>query len=426
MSERKIDLLIDTETEQALLHSLMSFDTDETMSVLLKAQEKLFYDKEHQTIFGVVKKIEDLPNVKLSLETVMAELRAYNASAIPSLMNIATSEPTPSPAHAFAILDEWYRKRKVYYALKNGLDALFEGEESSLVVGNQISKELDDAIIINNDTFTSFADLRVQFANATPLAKISTGIPFLDAKMKGGLEDGQFVLLFGDPEAGKTMLGTQIMRNMSKNWKTMFFPFEFSSRSFFEHSKDRYKGQFNEDNLYVEDGSADLFDIESKLKMFAKRGGKIALIDSQSMVENHSNKGTSEERETEKFHVLSRVCLRYGLRIIFICQQAKEDTRSGIVSPMKSKMGGHYAHQIYKVEMPKKKYDNDGNLVNFTERDLVVYKNKQTGLFGKKPIHFDKKTLEFTGMSKPKEDGYKIIIEEDDKDNNVYMPHMGD
>lgn len=429
MSERKLSNLVDIETERALLHALMVFNTSETLNVLLKIQENVFYDKEHQEIFKVIKKIEELPNVQLSLETVMAEIRIFRIKAIPTLTNIALSEPTPSPAHAFAILDEWNRKRKLYIAFKVGMDELFEKEETSLVIGNNAMKQVDEAILVNDDNFTSFADLRVKYANATPLAKISTGVPFLDSKLKGGIDEGQFILLFGDQEAGKTMLGTQIIRNMSRQWKTMFFPFEFSDRSFYEHSKDRYKGKFNENNLFVEDGSSDLFDVEAKLKLFANSGGKLALIDSQAMITNHSNKGTSEERETEKFHVLSRVCLRYGLRIIFICQQAKEDTRSGIVSPMKSKMGGHYAHQIMKVEMPKVKYDKKGNIENFGERDLVIYKNKQTGLFGKKPIHFDLKTLEFTGMSKKKAD-YEIEYEDETrntkggKDDNVYLPQI--
>ena len=433
MSNKNIKNLVDIETERALLHSLMIFDTNETLLVLLKVQENIFYDKDHHAILKAVKKIEELPSVKLTLESVMAEIRTFSLQSVDALTNIALTEPTASPSYSLGILEEWNRKRKLYIAFTHGLEELFTGEDNSLVIGNNSLKKVDEAIMVNDDSFTSFADLRVKYANATPLAKISTGVPFLDAKMKGGIDEGQFILLFGDQEAGKTMLGTQIVRNMSRQWKTIFFPFEFSSRSFFEHSKDRYKGKFNEDNLLVEDGSSDLFDVEAKLKLFSKRGGKLALIDSQAMVTNHGNKGTSEERETEKFHVLSRVCLRYGLRIIFICQQAKEDTRSGIVSPMKSKMGGHYAHQIYKVEMPKVKYDNDGNIVNFGERDLVIYKNKQTGLFGKKPIHFDIKSLEFRGSSKNKADlqveyqnqmgkttGYETLKR---SDNTIEMPH---
>ncbi|WP_369094649.1 hypothetical protein [Helicobacter bizzozeronii] len=38
---------------------------------------------------------------------------------------------------------------------------------------------------------------------------------FLDKTLEGGFELRQLVLIGGDPEAGKTMLGVQILRHMS-------------------------------------------------------------------------------------------------------------------------------------------------------------------------------------------------------------------
>jgi hypothetical protein len=369
---------------------------------MLKCQLDIFYQDDHKKIFETLKNLDN-KSVKISMETVRAEMMNRHPKSIDWLMSVAIADPTPSPLHAYSVLEEWNRKRKLLYAFLQGIEAIFNGDESSLIIGNDVAKKVDEATMKTSDDFTSFADLRKIYADAKPLAKISTGVPFLDAKMNGGMEEGQFILLFGDPEAGKTMLGTQILRNVARNFDCIFFPFEFSARSFFDHTKDRYNGQFNEENLKIEEESTDLFDIEAKLKLFARRGGKFALIDSQMMISNSQNRGTTEERESEKFHILSRLCVRYGLRIMLICQQAKEDTRSGIVTPAKTKAGAHYAHQIYKIEMPKVKYDENGDILKEGEREIVAYKNKQTGKFGKKAIHFDKKKLIFTGRSKPKE-----------------------
>ena len=231
--------LVDIETERSLLRSLIEFDTSESQQIMLKCQSDLFYQEVHRKILESIK-ILDNNSVAISMATVRAEMMKRHPKSIDGLMSVAISDPTPSPQHAYSVLEEWSRKRKLLHAFLQGIEAVFKGDESSLIIGNEVAKKVDEATMKTSDDFTSFADLRKIYADSKPLAKISTGIPFLDAKMNGGIEEGQFVLLFGDPEAGKTMLGTQILRNVAKNFNCIFFPFEFSSRSFFDHTKDRY------------------------------------------------------------------------------------------------------------------------------------------------------------------------------------------
>ncbi|HIP31420.1 MAG TPA: hypothetical protein EYG86_01520, partial [Crocinitomicaceae bacterium] len=409
--EFNISNLIDVETERSLLRALIELDTEETLLALMKLKEDVFYVKEHKMIFGIIKNLDER-NFKLQMETVRAEVLNQSLDCMDALINVAQTEPAVAIKFVSQSLEEWERKRKLYYLVKETMASLQEGTDSSYSVANNLAKKSDDIILNNDEDFTSYRDLKEKLKDATPLAKISTGMPFIDAKLRGGIEEGQFILLFGDTEAGKTLLGTQILRNVAKNFKAIFFPFEFSSRSFKERTE-KNEDNFNHDNLFIEEGSADILDIEVKLKLFAKRGGSIALIDSQMMLTNVFNKGTSEERETEKFIILQRICVKYGLRIILIAQQGKEDTRSGTITPMKSKNGSHAAHQMWYIKKPKLEFTEQGEEKNRGEREFIFHKNKQTGNFGSKPIQLNYRTMEFAGRH----------FDEDDKRSKNHGSH---
>lgn len=393
--------LSDVETERSLLRALMEFDTDETVMSLVKLKEEHFFDEGHQRIFTVLRELDDR-GIKLDIQIVKTELSRSDPKSIDALRLIALSEPMAAQMRAVDALDEWARKRALHRAYIEGLNAIHSGE-SSRMSGNDVAKQIDDATLTTVDDFKTYSELEKEYETLPPLAKIPTGIPFLDSKLKGGLEAGKFVLLFGDPEAGKTALGAHILRNVSNNFKTIFFPFEFSSRDFIEKNAVN-KGKFNPDNFIIDDDSTDIHDLAAKLKIFAKQGGQLALIDSQMMVTNLKNRGTSEEKETEKFTILARICIRYSIRIIFICQQGKEDTRSGTVTPMKSKNGAHSAHIIIYVEKPKFERDENGDDINKGKREVVFFKNKQTGVFGSKPVKIDPRTLEFSGRQFDEDD----------------------
>ncbi len=217
------------------------------------------------------------------------------------------------------------------------------------------------------------------FKNKPPIEKIQTGISFLDSITEGGIELGQIVLLSGDPEAGKTLLGVQFLMSAHQQHKVTYFGFEFSVRKHIETLKSK---NFNikAENYFIDDQSCELNDLISQIRSLAKEGHKVFLIDSQMKIQAPIVGRTIEEVETTKFSALGETARSLQVLIIFIVQNSKNDS----YTPIGSRKGGHEAHLLIRVERLKR---NELSFIkDYAERSkhrrIVILKNKQTGLSG--------------------------------------------
>ncbi|PUD42723.1 helicase DnaB [Helicobacter pylori] len=217
------------------------------------------------------------------------------------------------------------------------------------------------------------------FNNKAPIEKIETGINFLDTVTEGGIEVGQMVLLSGDPEAGKTLLGVQCLTQAQQKHKVTYFGFEFSVRKHIETLKEK-RFHIKPDNYFIDDQSCELNDLIFQIRSLSKEGHKVFLIDSQMKVQAPIVGRTTEEIETAKFTALSEVARNLQVLVIFIVQNSKNDN----YTPTGSRKGGHEAHLMIRIERLKK-YDLP-QIKDFVERGkhrrIVILKNKQTGLSG--------------------------------------------
>lgn len=217
------------------------------------------------------------------------------------------------------------------------------------------------------------------FNSKAPIEKIETGINFLDTVTEGGIEVGQMVLLSGDPEAGKTLLGVQCLTQAQQNHKVTYFGFEFSVRKHIETLKEK-RFAIKVDNYFIDDQSCELNDLIFQIRSLSKEGHKVFLIDSQMKIQAPIVGRTTEEVETAKFTALSEIARNLQVLIIFIIQNSKNDS----YTPTGSRKGGHEAHLMIRIERLKK-YDLP-QIKNFYERSkhrrIVILKNKQTGLSG--------------------------------------------
>ncbi|MGL2605586.1 RAD55 family ATPase [Helicobacter pylori] len=217
------------------------------------------------------------------------------------------------------------------------------------------------------------------FKNKPPIEKIKTGIHFLDHLTDGGIEVGQMVLLSGDPEAGKTLLGVQCLINAQQQYKVTYFGFEFSVRKHIETLREK-NFTIKTDHYFIDDQSCELNDLIFQIRSLAKEGHKVFLIDSQMKIQSPIVGRTTEEVETAKFTALSEVARNLQVLVIFIVQNSKNDN----YTPTGSRKGGHEAHLMIRIERIKK-YDLP-QIKDFAERAkhrrIVILKNKQTGLSG--------------------------------------------
>lgn len=217
------------------------------------------------------------------------------------------------------------------------------------------------------------------FKNKPPIEKIPTGINFLDSITEGGIELGQMVLLSGDPEAGKTLLGVQFLTSAQQQHKVTYFGFEFSVRKHIETLK-RKNFEIRADNYFIDDQSCELNDLISQIRTLSKEGHKVFLIDSQMKIQAPIVGRTVEEVETSKFSALSETARSLQVLIVFIVQNSKNDN----YTPTGSRKGGHEAHLMIRIE--RLKMNQLKTVKDFTERSkyrrIVILKNKQTGLSG--------------------------------------------
>ncbi len=224
-----------------------------------------------------------------------------------------------------------------------------------------------------------FNEWEEYFKNKPPIEKIPTGINYLDTITDGGIELGQIVLLSGEPEAGKTLLGVQFLMNAHQQHKVTYFGFEFSVRKHIETLRDKnfnIKGE----NYFIDDQSCELNDLISQIRSLAKEDHKVFLIDSQMKIQAPIVGKTIEEIETSKFIALGEAARSLQVLIIFIVQNSKSDS----YTPIGSRKGGHEAHLLIRVERLKR---NELPFIkDYAERSkhrrIVILKNKQTGLSG--------------------------------------------
>ncbi|GAA8101451.1 hypothetical protein Kazakh3189_09020 [Helicobacter pylori] len=239
-----------------------------------------------------------------------------------------------------------------------------------------LNKYINLGIVRNGKYFWEWEEY---FRDKPSIEKIETGINFLDAITSGGIELGQIVLLSGDPEAGKTLLGVQFLMYAHQKHKVTYFGFEFSVRKHIETLKDKnfnIKGE----NYFIDDQSCELNDLIAQIRSLSKEGHKVFLIDSQMKIQAPVIGRTIEEIETSKFSALSECARNLQILIIFIIQNSKNDS----YTPTGSRKGGHEAHLMIRIERLKR--NQLPEVKDFNERAkhrrILILKNKQTGLSG--------------------------------------------
>ncbi len=243
-----------------------------------------------------------------------------------------------------------------------------------------LNKYINLGIVRNGKYFWEWEEY---FKNKPPIEKIETGVGFLDTITDGGIELGQMVLLSGDPEAGKTLLGVQFLMSAHQHHKVTYFGFEFSVRKHIETLRSK---NFNikAENYFIDEQSCELNDLISQIRSLTKEGHKVFLIDSQMKIQAPIIGRTVEEVETSKFSAISETARSLQVLIIFIVQNSKNDS----YTPTGSRKGGHEAHLMIRIERLKK-YQMS-NIKDFNERGkyrrIVILKNKQTGLSGYKYV----------------------------------------
>lgn len=270
--------------------------------------------------------------------------------------------------------------KKMLFASENGevLDVLTERAKLEITHNNYKSAQ-------------SWSD---EFASKPKTPSFSTGIHFFDECLRGGIELGQLMILGGDAEAGKTTFGLQMLEFLSKKQKTCFFCFEFTIDGYLKTKSQNRGLKFPLENMIIINDGYHINEIAQNIKNLVRQGVRFFLIDSQMRITNTGGRNIEEE-ESQKFSTLARLCHSLNIFVCLIIQTAKGDR----FNPSNSKKGAHEASISVRIEMlPPAKDDiaQKGQEWDENARNVLVYKNKQTGIHNKRKLAFDKNKGKFS------------------------------
>lgn len=417
-----------------------------------------FFDESSKSIYRGIRDLDDRSE-HITIETLANWVLMNDNNASQSLTMLLTVAPIPSLSTIVGQLIELSNKRNLYLVTQQMQIALEDKSNTSFNVIKMMEEAIMSVDVVSGTKAKSYGELALYYENQPPLAVMKSHT-FLDQMFgRGGVSLGGLILVMGSPEAGKTVFGVQILEYIAKVAPVLFFAFEFTVREYVgltgEKGRDIYLDYKNpkhedaidvevvgeskdiavkgvSDNFYIVDDGYDISDIERELKIWHKKGVRIALIDSQMRVENaYGNFNTIESMESDKFSRLAKICHRYEMTIFFICQQGKNDTKTGQHTPMNSKKGAHEAHAIIYIDKEKPKYDENELDENRFKRWIEVSKNKFTGKHTKREHYL--RPSDLTLHKKNNTDGEHTEVEYQEeaapvvvKDDGYQLPNFDD
>lgn len=339
------------------------------------------------------------------LEKILT-LQSKKALSTHSLMNALTQEQqgdeyvlelfSKTPNSSFINLSqELITAYKLKMQKENGLKMIKASDNNTLLDLTMLEKAVE------SNEYKNLAQWIDYYATRPEQPKFKSKISFLDSVFDGGIEVAQLVLISGDPEAGKTTLGLQILENISHYAKVGFFSFEFTIEQYIRAKKAERKPP-NLENMYIINEGYELYTIAQNIKNLYRQGVKVFLIDSQMRITSPNGRNMEEE-ESLKFSLLAKLCHSMGILVFLIVQTSKSDRDN----PMGSKKGGHEASVIIRIEHCKAEIEA---LREFSEnsRMVILKKNKQTGKHFKEKVAFNPQTRKFSSI----EVGGGEIVEE--------------
>ena len=343
------------------------------------------------------------------LDKILA-LQSKKALSTHSLMNALTTEQqgdeyvlelfSKTPNSSFVNLaQELITAYKLKMQKVNGLKMIKASDNNTLLDFTMLDKAVE------SNEYKNLAQWIDYYSTRPEQPKFKSKISFLDSVFDGGIEVAQLVLISGDPEAGKTTLGLQILENISHYAKVGFFSFEFTIEQYIRAKKAERKPP-NLENMYIINEGYELYNIAQNIKNLYRQGVKVFLIDSQMRITSPNGRNMEEE-ESLKFSLLAKLCHSMGILVFLIVQTSKSDRDN----PMGSKKGGHEASVIIRIEHCKAEIEA---LREFSEnsRMVILKKNKQTGKHFKEKVAFNPQTRKFSSI----EVGGGEIVEEVEMD----------
>ena len=195
---------------------------------------------------------------------------------------------------------------------------------------------LDLLTVRNEKSSITALELKNKVANMKPAIRYETGLYYFDEHLKSfngnvGLEVGSLIVLGGQSGAGKSHIMLDILSNVSKYSKCVFFNFEMGDRRLNYRLGRLLKTDEQWNNFIVNAGSRDLDDLIMEINILASEGVVFFAIDSKMKISVKGN-----EMEYQKISSitkrLSEVAIKNDIIILLINQISEESLKTGYKS----------------------------------------------------------------------------------------------
>ncbi len=399
--------------ERAILSSFI-FSPELFSDVVDTLKSHHFYLQSHQNIYETMLLLHrsDKPIDESFLRLELERKKKFDER---TMVEVLTSTPIAHINPYVAQIKEFYTMREIV-KLSTVIKQQVSEEKTSDQIIAEVARFIDVLEMSDQSRAKSFSQLKKEYLLNPPAPVYATGVSFIDEALNGGIEMGQLILISGDPEAGKTILTMQILKNITKLNPAVLFAFEFTTDSLVKLQMRVESEAYENEHLQIIDDGYDIVDLEREIKIWAKRGARFFVIDSQMRMENAANNGTMEDRESEKFSRLAKLSHRLNIVILLIIQNSKADAAASVISPMGTKKGAHEASIIIHLKLVKDDPENGKKEM----RKIIFSKNKQTGQHFKGEVNFNPYTLMFT---RPYSAGNSIEYEGHKKGASIPVEH---
>lgn len=326
------------ESRQAIERAIICASFDGADAVDRIASQITVMDFEDTALRAVWGALESLAVDGEAFDPVLVLERLTRRGGVPENVGLSLLTDLASAPWESAHIDHYCEVLRQYASTD---DAHLLGEQlaSEQIVNQQVIDgyiaKLDQIQRGRRDEIKTVADAvkGLQERKANPLAIHKTGIGRLDHTLRGGLRDGQSIVIGGRPGAGKSVLMVQIAANVAKTGSgVLIVSLEMMKEELIDRlSRTIDFERLNELPLYFIDSTSDLGTIQSLVRVACRRY-KIGLIviDYLQLMEVPSGKHDSRERQIATIsRRLKRMALDLQKPVIVGSQLNRESTKKG-------------------------------------------------------------------------------------------------
>jgi replicative DNA helicase len=326
------------ESRQAIEQAIVCAAFDGAEAVDRIASQITAMDFEDTALRSVWNALESIASDGAALDPVLVLERMTRQAKMPVDVSLQLLTDLSAARYESAHIDHYCEVLRQYAATD---DAHVLGEQlaSEPVVNQQVIDgyiaKLDQIQRGRKDEIKTVADAvkGLQERKANPLAIHKTGISRLDQTLRGGLRDGQSIVIGGRPGAGKSVLMVQVAANVAKTGSGVLI---VSLEMMKEELIDRLSRTIDFDRLnnlplYFIDSTSDLGTIQSLVRVACRRYRiGLIVIDYLQLMEVPSGKHDSRERQIATIsRRLKRMALDLQKPVIVGSQLNRESTKKG-------------------------------------------------------------------------------------------------